>query len=136
MAEAVIAIPGFGNPIGYEKLTISTVVKTLTASVYESLLTALDDSIGANQTGPIGLTGNVVTKVRPRVAVIQNYLSGAGADLRYGWPNAVTTAAGAGGGMLLLNGQTLIIQGHGKIQDFRMVRDAAVDTTVTVTYYQ
>jgi hypothetical protein len=135
MAELQQLIPDFGEAYAFEKLTVTNTAagKALTQTVYETNLTALDDSIGNNQTGPVGLVGNVVTKVRPRMALI----SVESQPMRYLFTKLGTVAQGAGGGMALLAGQSLIIKGHGKVKDFRIIADNGSNSgTIQVTYFR
>jgi hypothetical protein len=132
MAEQVISVPDFGENYAIEKITVDNTVggKALSASVYESRIPAMDDSIGSGATGPGNVSGNTIKKEQPRVAVIQNTSQ----DIRYLFTGVGTVSST--NGMPLLAGQTLVIKGFGKIKDLRMIRSTGSSSTVLVSYYR
>jgi hypothetical protein len=101
VAEAVISIPEFGEPFGYEQLTATPAVATLTAAKYKN---------SAKSTTERPLTA--------RVCVIA--LSGA--NIRFTMDGTDPVAATTG--HILAAGQTLIFKGAGKITKFKFVEES------------
>lgn len=102
MAESVVDIPDYGEPFGYEQLTATTDVQTLTAAKYKNT----------------AKSGAAARPFTARLAVIT--LSGA--NIRYTLEGTDPVASTTG--HLLIAGQTLILKGPGKITKFKFIEES------------
>jgi len=57
------------------------------------------------------------------------------ADIRYQLNATTSVTGGTGGGMLLLSGTEIVIEGWDSINRMRMVRDASDDAVINVIYF-
>ena len=101
MSEAVITIPGYGEVIGYEALTATGTKAALTATKY---IKQADVAAGHMQ-----------RPMTARVAVISLSV----ANIR--WTSDGTAPVAATTGHTLIAGQTLILEGAGKIAKFQFI---------------
>lgn len=118
MAEAVISIPGFGESIGREAVTVDATVggKALGATKYKT----------AGSQGPLQL--GVFNQHRARVAVLNLESQ----PIRYTLDGTAPTTTY---GHLLVAGQWLIIQGAGNIAKFRAIRTTGSSGTLQAEYF-
>jgi hypothetical protein len=99
MAEAMITIPEHGEAIGFESLTCGTGPDALTATSYTSQADVA--------------TGHMQRPMKARVAVLTVSV----ANIRFTLDGSTVSPTT---GHQVVAGQTLVIQGCGKIAKFRM----------------
>lgn len=100
-----------GSAFGHETLTVSSVVKTLTASKYEP-------------------TGDLPQQIKPRTVLITVHAQ----PLRYTFDGTDPVAATTGHYAAV--GAEIFIGGYQNIKNFKAIRDGATDASIGVTYFK
>ena len=110
-------MPDFGAPIGYEKLTVSNSVKTLTAGKYRHF----SDEVAVGATNAL---------VSARSALITTEATN---GLRFTLDGTAPVAGTTG--HLLAGGSSLTLSGFGSLVNFKAIRESASDAVIHVTYF-
>lgn len=110
--DAILAVGGYLQATDYEKIAVSTVVKTLTAGTLEKTTTAVAHDIG-----------------RVRLAFITVETN----SIRYTEDGTAPTSGDVG--HLVTAGSVITIFGFQNLKNFKCIRDSA-DATIRVTYFR